>query len=650
MAMNTSLRARLLCGAVAALLPFAPAVAQTTSSDVITLDPIHVRMNDPVGDAADRATAVYVADAELERARLGDLKDLFAGLASVSVGGAIPVAQKIFVNGIDMLNLTIAVDGALQNNRAFHHVTANAFDPGVLKFARVDPGVAAADTGPNAVAGAVIMETVDAGDVLGDDDTFGGGFRLGYGSNGQTISGSVTLAGRTDSGFEVLAYLKRAVGDDYKDGDGNTVLGTGADMKSQLLKFGWESLEGHRVELSGQQIVDDGARPYRANIGSVIGGRPTPPTRLYETTRSNFSLRYENLNDFGMWDPELVLGFSESDIRVPEPYQSTGISSTLSFKAQNTFHLSDSKTITAGIDYYKKKSEYSEPGSAVSEEGAKNFGVFAQLRMEPSEQWLLSGGLRYDWQDFDGLGDYETSDNGASGNASVTYRISDRLSVRAGYSSVFGGIQLEDNYEFWRAWTYDGLRSARAQNYIAGIDWTNDRLTLGGEIFLTEINRARSGGSNIDFESKGYSLGATYGWDLGFLRFTYIDSEISVNGAATGSYEALDLGAPLGQVIALEVQQELPAYNLVVGGNLDMALDYDDTQDTSGLGLEGYEVINLFAEYTPPALTGVTVRASVQNLLDADYADRSTYGADYTSVVALKEPGRSFNLELIARF
>nr|WP_255731177.1 TonB-dependent receptor [Phaeobacter sp. B1627] len=647
--MNTSLRARLLGGAVAALLPVAPVAAQTISSDVITLDPIHVRMNDPVGDAADRATAVYVADAELERARLGDLKDLFAGLASVSVGGAIPVAQKIFVNGIDMLNLTIAVDGALQNNRAFHHVTANAFDPGVLKFARVDPGVAAADTGPNAVAGAVIMETVDAADVLQDDDNFGGNFRLGYGSNGQTTSGSVTLAGRSESGFEVLAYLKRAVGDDYKDGEGNTVLGTGADMKSQLLKFGWESLEGHRVELSGQQIVDDGARPYRANIGDLVGST-TPKTRIYETSRSNFSLRYENLNDFGMWDPELVLGYSESDIRVPDPYQSTGISSTLSFKAQNTFHLSDSKTITAGIDYYNKTSEYSEPGDVYREEGAKNFGVFAQLRMEPSEKWLLSGGLRYDWQDFDGLGDYESSVDGGSGNASITYRISDRLSVRGGYSSVFGGIQLEDNYEFWRGWTYDGLRSARAHNYVAGIDWTNDRLTLGGEVFLTEISDARSGGANIDFESKGYSLGTTYGWDLGFLRFTYIDSEISVNGDASGSYGAQDLGAPLGQVIALEVQHELPAYNLVVGGNLDMALDYDDTEGTSDKGLEGYEVVNLFAEYTPPSLAGVTVRASVQNLLDADYSDRATYGADYASVVALKEPGRSFGLELIARF
>jgi hemoglobin/transferrin/lactoferrin receptor protein len=36
-----------------------------------------------------------VADAELDRAHMGDLKDLFIGIASVSVGGGIPVAKKI---------------------------------------------------------------------------------------------------------------------------------------------------------------------------------------------------------------------------------------------------------------------------------------------------------------------------------------------------------------------------------------------------------------------------------------------------------------------------------------------------------------------------------------------------------------------------
>ena len=60
--------------------------------------------------------------------------------------------------------------------------------------------------------------------------------------------------------------------------------------------------------------------------------------------------------------------------------------------------------------------------------------------------------------------------------------------------------------------------------------------------------------------------------------------------------------------------------------------------------------MNVFAEYTPPSLNGVTLRASVQNLFDADYADRATYGGEYASIVPLKEPGRTFMIEAVARF
>jgi hemoglobin/transferrin/lactoferrin receptor protein len=118
----------LLGSSALVLLSGTAALAQGIENerDIISLDPIVVRSEDPKGDSADRASSVYVADAELERARSGNLRDLFAGIANVSVGGAIPVAQKIFVNGVDMLNLVISVDGALQNNRVFHHVSANA--------------------------------------------------------------------------------------------------------------------------------------------------------------------------------------------------------------------------------------------------------------------------------------------------------------------------------------------------------------------------------------------------------------------------------------------------------------------------------------------------------------------------------------------
>lgn len=646
------MRARLLCGA--ALYFTAPYVYAQDAQPVISLDPIIVRQADDVGDSADRATSVYVADAELERARLGDLRDLFAGIANVSVGGAIPVAQKIFVNGVDMLNLTIAVDGILQNNRAFHHVSANVFDPGLLKSVRVDPGVAAADTGPNAVAGAVVMETVDVADILDEGDNFGGTARLGYSNNGDTLDGALTLAGRSE-GFEILFYGRRATGDEYEDGDGNVVTGTETDISSNLLKFAYESDEGHRVELTGQRMEDSGLRNFRANFGSLGADYVR-----YDTTRSSVALNYENTQGNGIWDPKVSLGWSESAINAPLYEDSQGNTETFSAKFQNTFHLSERNTITAGLDYYDRTGSYqSDVQTSVQQETARNVGLFAQARFEPADRWKISTGIRYDFQDFDTVGaDFSDSFSGASGNASITYEIIPGLTLRAGYSNVFGGLQIEDNYQYWAMseagfeWDYSNLASSRAQNINLGADWKSGAFTLGGELFKTNIDDVRDGDENFDVSTEGVNLRGTYGWDSGFARLTISHSEAERDNDAVSSYYLLDYAAPLGTIAAFEVQQELHRHNMLVGGSVDIAADYSpDLGSESGtVDLDGYEVLNLFAEYYPPALPGLTIRGAIQNVFDVDYSDRATYGGDYDGFSTLNEPGRTFVVQAIMKF
>lgn len=657
---HTAIRTSLLCGSALSLLFSTTGFAQevdlneaspenVTDTEAFSLDPIIVRERDPFGEDADRATAIYVSDATLDRSRLGDLRDLFSGLSQVQVGGAIPVAQKIFVNGVDMLNLAVTVDGILQNNRAFHHVSANAFDPGLLKFVRIDPGIAAADTGPNALAGAVVMETIDAADFLADGDNFGGTARASYADNGSTFGGALTLAAR-NSGFETLGYFRYSNGDDYSDGAGNTVPGTAADLKSGLLKFAYESDQGHRVELSGQQLIDDALRPYRANIGAIIGGRPVPETRIYDTKRQNFSLSYENTQATGLWDPTVVVGYSSSDINVPDPFGSENTTGTWSGKIQNTFHLGATDTIDAGLDFYDRDSDYFDPFDGRLQESARNIGVFAQGRFEVGDAWKVSTGVRYDAQKFDGIGGFSDDVSGGSGNASVTYNFTEEFSVRAGYSHVFGGIQIEDGYTFFNRWDYTGLEPSTSDNITIGADWVSNNFTVGGEYFQTKIKDARNGGGNFDFESRGFNLAGTYGWVNGFLRLTYSNTRIDVDGSPADSFAALDFGAPIGQVLALEVQQAVPEWNMLIGGRVNAAASYDTAGAFSDRELEGYQVFDVFAEYTPPALQGVTFRATVNNIFDADYADRATYGADFSDVVPLKEPGRTFIIEAVAQF
>ncbi len=657
------IRACLACSTIAAGAAFAlaapPAALAQDLSDAtllgtIVLNPALMRAEDPDGNAADRANSQYVAEAEMERARMGDLKDLFAGIASVSVGGAIPVAQKIFVNGVDMLNLAVSVDGIGQNNRLFHHVSANAFDPGLMKFVRVDAGAAPADAGPHAMAGAVVMETVDPGDVLDPGQMVGGNVRLSYGDNGRTFGRSATLAGMHE-GFEWLAYGKRATGRDYKTGDGTVVEGSAADLTTTLLKLAYQSPEGHRLELSGQRMEDDALRPFRANF--ISDGRPFP-LRRYDTRRDTLAFSYENVNASGMWDPKIVIGKSRVRLGVDQPTTpalgvSRGDNETLSGKFENRFEL-EMGTVTAGIDFYDRDSTYSDDTEPGLTESARNTGLYAQARLDPTDALSLSFGLRWDRQDFTGVNGFNDDFSGFSGNASVSYAVNDNLTLRGGLSSVFGGLSIEDNFIFNPAWDYTGLKPARATNYTLGFDYKAGEFDLGGELFLTRIDDARisayRANANGDAESRGFNLGMGYGWDQGYLRASYSHSKVKVNGAGSDSYGALDLGAPLGSVFSVEVQHTPLGSDFTFGGSIDAATRYSDVEADAEREIPGYAVLNLFAEYASPTIAGLVIRAEVNNVFDKTYADRATYGADFASITPFFEPGRTVSLVASMKF
>lgn len=640
----------LFCSTALALCLAPPLFAQESGDPALLgtllLDPAVMRALDPDGNAADRGNSQYVAEAELDRARMGDLKDLFSGIASVSVGGSIPIAQKIFVNGVDMLNLSVSVDGVAQNNRLFHHVSANAFDPGLLKSVRVDAGAAPADAGPNALAGAVVMQTVDARDILAPGQQTGGNARLSYGDNGENFGRSLTLATQHE-GFELLAYGKRVTGADYETGAGLVVQGSAADLATSLLKLAYESDTGHRFTLSGQQMLDDALRPFRANF---IADGAARPLRRYDTQRRSAGFSYENTQASGFWDPRIVFGQSDVRIGVDQPTSpalgvSRGTTETQSGKIENRFHLGATDTVTAGLDFYDRTSRYRDDSTAAITESARNLGLYAQARLDPTTALSLSFGMRWDQQDFTGTSGFAQDYEGASGNISVAYDVTDSLTLRAGVSSVFGGLSIEDNFIFNPGWDYDALEPAQATNYTLGATHDSGALQLEAEIFLTQIDDARvssyAANANGDLETKGFNLGLGYGWQGGFLRASYAYSELEVNGAGADSFTALDLGTPLGGVLALEAQHNPLGSAFTYGGSVAAAQDYTKTEGFADQTLAGYAVLNLFTEYRPANIDGLVVRAAVDNVFDASYTDRATYGADFASLTPLYEPGRT---------
>jgi hemoglobin/transferrin/lactoferrin receptor protein len=617
--------------------------------------------------AVEGENTVDVDSEDIARQNPADIQDLFKSEPAISVGSSIPASQKLYVNGVEENNLAVTIDGSRQNNKIFHHNATTLIDPSLLKAVRIDPGVAPADAGPGALAGAIAYETRDVDDLLDESLGFGGFVKSEYDSNGGIFSNSGSIYGRK-GGFEYLGFLKYADGGLRDDGAGDTIVGSGTNLFSGLGKVAYETQSGDRFEFSAEQVRDDDARPYRANIGLISGGRPVDLTRNYDLTRQNFVFTYTDETPTGWWDPTIKLAYSATELLIEEDTQNIqGETESLNGKIENRFALANG-SVTAGLDFYSETAaldyRYFADSSfdEVTDEKTENVGLYAQARLEPTDRTRLSFGLRADFQKFTGVDGSTNSDNGLSGNFSGAFDLTEQVTLSAGYSSIWGGVSLAENFIQNPAWVYptDGIEAVTSDNIFIAANATFGSWDLSGKLFQTNIDNARApsygGGPDLtaDLESRGFELGLGYSWENGFARIGYANIDTDVNGRTADSFSGNYLTTPLGEVVTLEVAHRLPQYGLIIGADAQIVLSETDTYDfdTGGAGptLPSYEVINAFAEWQPKSNQNWTIRGEINNVFDATYASRATYGQEFDSVTALNEPGRSFKISASLKF
>lgn len=619
----------------------------------ITLEPIVLYARD-----AYVTGQIEVDEEDLKAAETGGLADLFRSEPGVIVDGGIAMTERVYVNGIDQEQMAVTIDGAMQNNRMWHHTATNLIDPGLLKTARVDAGVAPADAGPDALGGSIEYETKSALDLLEEGRNFGGKLTTGYDSNGDTATGALTLYGRQGP-VDALIYAKRANGDDYEGGNGETVKYTGADLSSYMVKLGAEA-NGWRFEYGGIQVKDDSLRPYRPNVVDFVGRDSAP--RYFNMTQTTHTLKFSRTEATSdLFNPELLISSSRHELiatNLPredgrDPNRAAGDGESFSGVLQNHFRIGQTE-ISAGVDVHNRTSslddyyinEDDQEVRTYFREDSHNTGAFVQARGSFG-QFDYSTGLRYDWNRFYGTGGNEFKSQGASANANLTWNATDSLSFDVGYSTVFGGIPLNQGYVLYQDGDYTNLRSARSQNAIIGATWEQGGTTIGGEWFRTKIGNARSDSKLKEIRSEGWRVSLGQSWDGGSASLNYSDIDVEVDGKSPTSNDVRGFGTVPGRVLTFTANHEVMR-GLTVGGVIEHTFDEPSRAKVSDFGdlqdYKGYTVVNLYGEYTPARYENLTIRAEINNLFDEDYVDRASYGGDFQIVEPQQEPGRSFGL------
>lgn len=596
---------------------------------------------------------VQITAEDLAQKAPADLQEVFANEPKVAVGGSTSSSQKVYVQGIEENNLAVTVDGARQNNKVFHHNTTNLIDPSLLKAVSVDAGVAPADAGPGALGGSIAYETKDARDLLEPGKSLGGLVTGTYDFNSKTSTVGLSAYGMKD-GFEFFGYLNFAKGDNYTGGDGKVIDGTSANLLSGIGKVAYQAENGHRFELSHEQLRDDAPRPFRANMGSITNPKKGEvPIRDYTLDRSSTVFTYTDESPEGWWDPKVVIAYTSARVEIPiypaPTYQGIGKTESFNGKAENRFAF-DIGTVTAGFDFYKDKAHL-DAKSDTSTEHASNVGIYAQARLEPWERTRLSFGARGDNQWFEGTKGQKWTNAGLSGNISGEYDIiPDFLTAKAGYSHVWAGVPLAENFIMNPNWNYGaGPKPVTSDNLTAGLLATYEGFTLEGSIFRTDIYDARTprygvglGIQTRDVRSQGFTISGGYDWGAGNVSVKYANIDVTIDGKPADSDTGTYLVTPVGQIITLSAVHQFDDWGVKVGGDVEIALE-DKL-------LKGHEVVNIFAEYQPESHPNLTFRGEVKNLFDEDYASRATYGQEFTNVNPLLEPGRSFRLSATAKF
>ncbi|MEP2920863.1 MAG: TonB-dependent receptor [Sulfitobacter sp.] len=596
-----------------------------------------------------------ITEDEIESRNPSTVADVFAGESSITASGGAPIAQKVFVNGIEESLLSVTIDGARQNKSAFHHTGNVLLDPALLKSVEVSAGLAPADQGPNALGGSIAYTTKDARDLLEEGDPFGGIYTLSYGDNGQGFRNTLTVFGQT-GGLEYLLSGTRATGDDYDDGSGDSILGTGADLTDYIAKVAYTSQSGKRLSFSASETTDDGERAsqggfIRPDFAAVIGR----DSELYQalSKRESYTLTYQDENPTGMFAPYIQLTYNEQTLDVGSIY---GVNKSFSGVFSNEFNLRNG-TVNVGLDFFDESAEgYDNTGSSrisSGREDLRNIGVFAQARQDLTERVSVSYGARYDWASFDGADGSDFDESGGSINGSIDFVLTDQWTINAGAASNWGGYELGEAalVNYGTAWNYNGFDTSRANAVRLGLRYENGPWSAKGAVFHTEINDINAvlpsdgaRGATDDLTSRGFDGSVTYTGAKGFATMNYTYADVETNGDTT-STTAYYLGRPVGHIFGFEAGYDL-TQEWRVGGTAQIALENNDTD----VSLESYEVVNLYAEYKPRRLENLSVRMDIENIFDATYASRSSDGLGLSNVVPLTEPGRTVSLTASIKF
>lgn len=639
-------------------------------------------------------TNTVITPAELEQYQANDLADVFRQVPSVSVGGSLGIAQKVYIRGLEDTLLNVTVDGAPQTGTLFHHIGRVSIEPELLQQVEVQAGAGEATSGAGAIGGAIRFKTKTAADLLDDGQQFGALVKGAYFSN-NGYRGSTSAYGRLNEDWSLLGSYTYVDRDNMEDGGGNELYGTSAKQSLAFLKLNGDLTDNQQLGVSYELRDEEGEFGARPNWPTLEGDRLFPMEGQRETLVINHRLQAGKLLNL-----ETTLYNTESEVeqnrfdrwgRYGASVTSTG------FDIRNTSEFGKHK-LTYGVDYREDEvnSRYLENVSVwgdwawsadlgrFAEEGTVT-GVYLQDHWQLTSDLLISAGLRFDQYELKQVSyDDSTESDGVSPNVGFSYLITSGWTLTAGYAEALRGKEVGDAFTLerrpGRINLQPGLKPEKVDNSEIGLEYNSGNLMFTVSVYQSEIQDViydQLGGGpapqdavyfeNIGtLETAGFELRAEYQWSKVSLFAAYSNNDAELNGNTVEGYEQIGLGNARGDTWDMKLSYHfsdalemgwsftyVEALNDIEVFHRALAIGWVDELQT--VNKPSYQVHDIFLQWQPFNGDALSVNVAVLNLFNERYRDHSSV-ADYThipeweGIAGLYEAGRDLRLSVSYKF
>ncbi|NCC41536.1 MAG: TonB-dependent receptor, partial [Gammaproteobacteria bacterium] len=430
---------------LALLAPVGSLPAQETTG--VSLPAIEVTAARTERDAFEIPESVSLLDRPaIEREQPTNLGDLLEDLPNVAIGGGPRgQGQTVSIRGLSDERILFLIDGARQNF-ARGHSTRIFIEPDLLRQVEVLRGPASALWGSGAMGGVVALGTLDAADLLREDQTFGGRVRLGYqDASDQWLTNAGVYGVTADGRLDYLVDLAYRDAGDVRLGDGTDLTHSGFERVSGLAKGTWSPDGINSFGLSFMAFDQDGAIPSNPQTEA------TDNTLVDNSTRQqNLTLSYRHEDpDQTYLRPSALLYRNTTDIE--ERRRSDGRLDetrleTIGLDLRNSTRLGDPErfghVLTYGLDYYQDQVDGERDGrprDSYPDGETSVLGLYVQNEIRLGRRWTLTPGLR--WDSFrsqaEAAGLETNEDEAFSAKLGLDVAATDWLSFQASYNEAF---------------------------------------------------------------------------------------------------------------------------------------------------------------------------------------------------------------------